>query len=423
MLPRLRVIQVGDIHLVRTAKMDPHLDNKDPRFPSGVRGLMAGSPIKTVFRTLHRILVQEQIASLLFMGDFAEKGELVGFEACLRYLAESLQIGSGRNLNGLPVGFITGNHDINRDLAAKPGLRTKFLPLQKAMADLGLPGFPIEQPIWLKAIEGKGQVDIALLNSCWGCGAKEFIPEEFRSEIYNAIETAISQGRDERATTAYYDRQFDTPAFSNDTVQMLIDAVPKLSGTSLIVACAHHNLLPQHMPRLAPYTEIVNSGVLRRALLALERPILYLHGHIHDDPVEIIQTPTGGPLVCISAPEASEGFNILELVFTRSGLPLTCYLRPWRFEGGVFRERARRVIPISGSRRKPSDPIVSAIYQKIVVERDCYWHALVDCAKAAGALQPDEGTEEALETLASDQLVMIENYDLGREHWIIRSRL
>ncbi|AZO81958.1 hypothetical protein B5U98_27820 [Bosea sp. Tri-39] len=423
MLPRLRVIQVGDIHLVRTAKTERHLDDKDPRFPSGVRNLMAGSPIKTVFRTLHRLIEQEPIASLLFMGDFAEKGDLPGFEACVRYLAEALQIGSGRRLSALQVGFISGNHDISRDLAAKPGLRTKFLPLQKAMAELGLPSLPIEQPIWLNTTEGNSRIDIALLNSCWGCGAKEFIPEEFRTEISNAINTAISQGLDERATTAYYDRQLDTPAFSNNTVQYLIDAVPKLPGSSLILACAHHNLLPQHMPRLAPYTELVNSGVVRRALLALERPVLYLHGHIHDDPVEIIQTPTGGPLVCISAPEASEGFNVLELVFTQSGLPLTCYLRPWRFDGGVFHERTRRVIPISGSRRKPSDPSLSAIYQKIVAERDCYWHALVGCAKTVGAPEPDGATEEALETLVSDQLITIENYDLDREHWIIRSRL
>jgi hypothetical protein len=420
----MRILQVGDVHLASAAQLGRAIDEKDPRFPTGLRNLMAGPPVQTVFRKLFSLLEHDKIASLLFMGDFADRGDLSGFKSCVTYLAESLQVGTGRRFENIPLGLVPGNHDIDRLLAAKPGLKKKFQPLQQAIASAGLPSLPIDTPAWLSAAEGPCRIDIALLNSCWGCGAKENIPAEFRDEIIKAIDSAIGAGTDERAARAYYDRQLDTPAFSKETIQQLIDDVAKLPGASLLLAVAHHNILPQRLTRLAPYTELVNSGALRNTLLELQRPVLYLHGHIHEDPVEILHTPGSSPLVCISAPEASLGFNLLEIVFTAAGLPLTCYLRPFRFDdSGVFREKTRQVIPISGGRRKPADAVRSAIYQKIVSDRDCYWNGLVGCAAAAGADPAEEATEEALELLAADQFVEISNYDVGREHWIVSSKV
>jgi hypothetical protein len=423
MLPRIKIVQVGDVHLARTARLGRPVDDKDRRFPTDLRNRMATTPVKAVFRSLHRLLKQEPIACLLFMGDYSEVGVLKDFGSCMRYLAESLEIGSGRRFEKLPVGLVPGNHDINRELAAKPGLKRKFQPLQKALAAVKLPSFPIDSPIWLKVQNGVCRIDVALLNSCWGCGAREFIPEEFRAEIAKAIDDTIKRGVDERATHAYYNRQFDTPAFSDRTVQELINDAASVPGNSLILACAHHNILPQRQTRLAPYTELVNSGALRNALLKLDRPVLYLHGHIHQDPVEIIHIPDGNPLVCISAPEISSGFNVLELVFTPAGLPLTCYLEPWRFDESVFRAHERQIIPIRVGRHRHAEPVMTAIYQRIVVDHDCYWPKLVACATDAGATVPQDAAEEALETLAADQLISIKNYEIGRDHWVVSSKL
>ncbi|ABE41172.1 metallophosphoesterase [Rhodopseudomonas palustris BisB5] len=424
MLPRMTVLQVGDVHLPRTAMLGRHLDDKDRRFPTDLRQVLGEGPVKLVFRTLHRLLDQESKPLLLFMGDFAEQGKLQGYQACARYLAEALQLGTGRRFSDLTLGIVPGNHDIDRALASKPGLKTKFQPLQRALSDVGLPPLPIDAPIWLEARNGACRIDVALLNSCWGCGAKEFIPEEFRDGIATAIDAALAAGTDERAINSYYDRQLDTPAFSSETIQRLIDHAAKLPGGSLIVAVAHHNILPQRLPRLSPYTELVNAGVLRSALTSLGRAILYLHGHIHEDPVEIVSIPSGAPLLSISAPEISSGFNQIDLVFTASGLPLTCSVRRWRFdESGVFQVRSRQIISIgSGHRRQPTT-ITSAIYEEIVKTHSSYWRTLVGIAKAAGAIDPEDTTEEALETIAADQLATIENYDVGREHWIVRSKL
>lgn len=420
----MTILQVGDVHLARTAKLGRPIDDKDQRFPTDLRHLLGTAPVKVVFRALHRLLDKGGIDLLLFMGDLAEQGDLDGYKSCVRFLAEALQLGTGRRFANLPFGIVPGNHDVDRKLAAKPGLKAKFQPLQKALASMGLPAMPVDSPIWLEVRQDPCRIDVALLNSCWGCGSKEFIPEEFRAGIVDAINAAIGGGKDSQATRAYYDRQLDTPAFSGDTVQKLIEGAATLPGGSLIVAVAHHNLLPQRQPRLAPYTELVNSGAVRSALSKLDRPVLYLHGHIHEDPVEVVHVPGGAPLISVSAPEVPDGFNQLDVVFTPSGLPLTCSVRPWRFdESGVFRARPRQTVPIGAGRRRPPTAAMVAIYERVVTSHDCYWSTLVEVALGAGAGAPEDATEEALETLAADQLVTLDNYEVGREHWMVRSRL
>lgn len=424
MLPRLRLIQVGDVHLASATRLRAGIDDKDARFPTPLRNLLLGPPIKTVFRKLHAQLEVGGVDALLFMGDFADRGDLPGYKACVSYLAEALQLGRDRRFEDLVVGMVPGNHDVDRQLASGQGFKGKFRPLQDAVQAARLPPLPIESPTWLVAERGNARADVALLNSCWGCGERENIPSEFQKGIAEAIAAALADGTSERAVAAYYDRQLDTPAFSGESIQRFVDDQANRPGASVLVACAHHNILPQRTTRLAPYTELVNSGAFRSALLELARPVIYLHGHIHEDPVEIVTTPSGGPLVCISAPEAARGFNIIELVFTHTGLPLVCNLRPWRLEdSGVFRERPRQTIPIAAGRRKPTDAVHQSIYRDVVSARDRYWSGLVETAADAGAAVPEDAAEEALETLAADQLVTIANYELGREHWVVSSTL
>jgi hypothetical protein len=165
------------------------------------------------------------------------------------------------------------------------------------------------------------------MNSCWSCGAVEYIPAEFRDSVGPAIEAAIAKG-DPKVLSAYYDRQFDTPAFSDASISELVEFAGALPREQQLVVVAHHNLLPQRLTRLAPYTELVNSGAVRSSLMEAKRPILYLHGHIHTDPVEVLSVPGGDALACISAPAAETGFNVVEVVFTRSGNPLVGHVIP-----------------------------------------------------------------------------------------------
>jgi hypothetical protein len=247
--------------------------------------VIAAQPMKLVFREIYKLLQRGGISAALFMGDLTDIGGIEGYQACVKYIARSLQLGSDGLFATLPVGILPGNHDINRALAKQPGLTTKFEPLLAALSAEGFSHFPVLKPVWLDLNSGAARTKVALMNSCWGCGSNEFIPEEFREAVGRAIDEALAGGKSERAVRAYYDRQFDTPAFSEQSIHELATTSGTL-GVELLIVCAHHNLLPQRLPRLSPYTELVNSGVLRATFAELGRPVVYLHGHIHEDPIE-----------------------------------------------------------------------------------------------------------------------------------------
>jgi hypothetical protein len=423
MLPRIKILQIGDIHLPSAANGNIHVDSKDMRFPVELRGVIAAHPIKSVFREIYKILEHGGISAALFMGDLTDIGDLKGYQACVQYVARSLEFGTGGVFADLPIGILPGNHDIDRELAKKPGLTTKFDPLVTALSTEGLVNFPVRRPIWLEVSSGAARSKIALLNSCWGCGSTEFIPEDFRVGVVAAIDAALAGGTSERAVRAYYDRQFDTPAFNEQCINELASSSGKLGGDLLIV-CAHHNLLPQRLPRLAPYTELVNSGALRATLAELGRPIVYLHGHIHEDPIEILQVPGGDPLICISAPEASAGFNVLEFVSTQQGLPLSCHVTQWRFNnGGYLRPKKPITISLVGNRRRSANAALAQIYSSLLKTGDVYWSDLLDIGKEVYSDEVEEQLSEAIELLAADQKVTIENHDLDRASWIVGARI
>jgi len=64
--------------------------------------------------------------------------------------------------------------------------------------------------------------------------------------------------------------------------------------------------------------------------MQLARPVIYLHGHIHEAVVEVINggyldgtaTDTSQPVVSISAPLLQDGYNKIEVHFDRQGKPI-----------------------------------------------------------------------------------------------------
>ena len=269
--------------------------------------------------------------------------------------------------------------------------------------------------------DGSASISLNLMNSCWGCGAREYIPEEFREGIGKAIEDSLERGG-EKALKTYYDRQFDTPAFSEPSIQQLVQTGRSMDTSTLLVVAAHHNLLPQRQPRIAQYTELVNSGAIRASLCELDRPVVYLHGHIHVDPVETITAPKAAPLICISAPAAEDGFNVLDFVFTRSGMPLSCQITPWRFDGsGILHSAEQIAVPLLGRRRRSHDTSLNKVYAYLLEQRELYWSQLIGVTPPIFTTDVEEQTREAIELLIADESVVVENYDSSPSAWIVKA--
>lgn len=423
MLNRIRILQVGDVHLPSAAREGRALDEKDKRFPVALKNIVARAPLKTVFRRMYELISEQKVDSITFMGDFTDYGDEDGYASCARYIAQALQVGSQGIHKTLPVGIVPGNHDISRPLALEEGATKKFGPIIRALGAVGLPPAPIAKSIRMELSDAGATMSIFLMNSCWGCGEPEYIPEGFRERIIGAINSTLSGADAEEARRLYYDRQLDTPAFSEESITSLVQGIQE-TPCSIAVLVAHHNLLPQRLTRLAPYTELVNSGALRSSLLELPAPILYLHGHIHDEPIEIVRRDKGYPLVAISAPEAVKGFNVIEVSYTRSGIPLSVKIAPYRFDGaGVLKSNQPIFIELLGHRRRSSTPTLAAFYAKLLERRESYWSTIVDLSSALDASVSGDELIEMLELLAADGSVFIENYDLPNENWIVRAEI
>lgn len=422
-LPRIRVLQVGDLHLPTAAKTMRSGDQKDRTFSVGLRNKISRQPIKVVFKKLYGLLESSAINGILFMGDLTDYGQIAGYKSGVSYVANALQLGRGRRHEALVAGIVPGNHDINRELAKEPSMTAKFAPLNAALAQVGLGTLPVERSTTTAISVGGAECDLVLMNSCWGCGASEYIPEEFRQSVGAAIEAALAVGGP-KVVKAYYDRQFDTPAFSDTSIAELLDLTTSLSSDRLIMVAAHHNLLPQRLTRIAPYTELVNSGAVRASLMEARRPILYLHGHIHTDPVEVLSMPGGDAVVCISAPAAEAGFNVLEIVFTRAGIPLVGHVIPWAFDqSGNLRQSPRLTVPLIGRRRRSLDDGLSQVYSHLLKARHCYWSDLVAGLGSAFSVDTEERLQECIELLLADQSVTVENYEARRTSWILEANI
>jgi hypothetical protein len=263
------------------------------------------------------------------------------------------------------IHVVPGNHDIERGplFAGTREQKDKFLPLNQVWSELGMPVLSAATPrITAMAVDNMKFSAISL-NSCVGCGDMAYIPEMVRK----SIEHSFRIGPDDFEIYGY---QLDTPAFDNRDIGTVCGAIANSDSMQIPVILTHHNLLPQRVPRIQVYTEIVNGGSLRDRLCSLNRPILYCHGHTHDDLVEIVNSVKhpDGCIICIGAPELSSGFNIIEIQYSRNGQPLGCVIRPFRVSpSGTVDEKNPIRVPIYGgiSRVRLRDSLAQALHETL----------------------------------------------------------
>ena len=117
---------------------------------------------------------------------------------------------------------------------------------------------------------------------------------------------------------------FDAPFLDVTAIEGVINHVEK-NDVQLPIILTHHNLIPQRIPRVAIFPEMLNSGHVRDRIAAIGPPVIYIHGHIHDDPIDVISNPSNFEqvgVVSISAPEISNGYAILNVLLTAEDIPL-----------------------------------------------------------------------------------------------------
>ena len=327
-MPVVKLLQIGDMHLQSTLK--PFLDYKDKAFPDGLANAIAISPVQAVMRALVSICERNRsdFAGVIICGDLADKGDLGSYEKCLGYLSDNLRFHDKWTSDQIHV--VPGNHDIHRKDCDPSGLNlyTKFDPLIELWAKLGLNVLAARE-VRQTRVEANGQqLELFSLNSCIGCGERRSLPKNIQDELHKLLNPPTG------ALDIIWE-QLDTPAFLESDINRITAALEEDPDIAIGVVVTHHNLLPQAEPRIEIYTEVINGGLVRSRLAQCPQTVIYCHGHVHDDPVEVILNPNNctSRLVCISSPRFDMGFNVIEIHYSRqTNIPIGCVVIRFRHQ-------------------------------------------------------------------------------------------
>jgi hypothetical protein len=346
MLKALTFVQIGDVHYPDAVK-ETLADIKDTGFPPAIAELARLRPLVYVARKLTSVIESSPNAVLL-TGDLTTFGDPGGYRDCIKYLNDLINF---RRVSSDGLHVVPGNHDVNRSKVDPKGdLKPKFAEFSDAWTAIGFPILAVDTvrktPITLSKTSASGAT-VFSLNSSLGCGEKRY-PEEIRDKMDKWLDAYASTAPKDKAF-ALLGETLDTPAFDVDQIDGLCQSIGSLESNTVPIVVSHHNILPQALPRIAVYTELINAGIVRSRLSHLQRPILYCHGHIHDNPVEVVSEPgyPGSRLVCIAAPTFSTGFNTISIEFASRGAPLGCIVNSFRINSrdAEVRQQASIRIP------------------------------------------------------------------------------
>jgi hypothetical protein len=331
----LVLVQIGDVHYPDMAAAGPAIDLKDSGVSPALVRMARPDRLRNSLKELLSVIEKRRkdIVAILICGDLTSRGHIGGYQSCLKHLDDCLQLSDTSCWPPERIHAVPGNHDVNRANCDPAGrdLYKKFEPLEQAWQDIGLPILSTRNTRTTSLISGMHSISMVSLNSCIGCGERRSFPTAVRENMRDIFKPYIDDPTMDGAFELVGE-VLDTPAFAEDHITDVVSALTNLPPEQLPVLLAHHNLLPQALVRVEIYTEVINGGLFRSRLTQCKRPVIYCHGHIHKDPIEIVSDAAypGGRVVSISAPQLLDGFNIIEVHFSRSGTPIGCRVFQYR---------------------------------------------------------------------------------------------
>ena len=334
----IRILQVGDVHFPAAVRRRHSADLKRDAFSMSDEIAPEGLRLKRVIAQLSAYETG-YFDAIAFMGDFTDGHpdvalQMEGMDKCFAYIELNIikpLLGRDGHAKSL---FVPGNHDVDRTVCpTEPGNRMdKFAHYVKGLSALGYVRHSADQISELNLRKGPMSAFLAGINTCLGCGEFMTFPQKVKDDLLAQLSGVIERGRGDAAANileTFLDltERLDAPLIEGNILQMLDSSLDRRIAddrNAVQVVIGHHNLLPQVIPRVAPFSELMNSGKLRSLLATKDTPVLYLHGHIHDHPVEVVysQTHPDSCVISVSAPEFIDGFNVIEIHADEDGAPL-----------------------------------------------------------------------------------------------------
>lgn len=336
------MLHIGDIHYNHIDKESVLSELKDKQVSRNLAKALPERNYKYIIEDLLKEMGKSPTA-ILFSGDLSTKGLIGTYKECLRFLRKSIPDEFFTGSKNQSIFIAPGNHDIDRTKFTDEDITPKFRPMIDALKEIDFPEIPLSKNKVVEFNEEpSGKILIIVINSCIGCGERRYYPEPLQAII------AQLQASDD--IQLYED--IDTPMFNTDNIKDIVNYIKSTDDKCLPIILTHHNLLTMRKPRVEMYTELLNSGYMRESLLGLGRPILYLHGHIHDNPVEIIQSGRNkdSKIICISAPLllpikdfTKFGYNTIKIHYSQNKNPLGCEIIHHEFIDGDHKRIESRI--------------------------------------------------------------------------------
>lgn len=404
----VKIIHIGDIHYPECVKKT-RTDVKDKSFPSELRNKISVEPCQFSLRLLADEC-EKGVDIILFCGDLTSKADMDGYSLIAEKVINLLGLNQKEKWKENQIYVVPGNHDFPRRFTDDgEDIYEKFLPLESVWNSFGL-NVLVTNSLRSNLVEkNRMKFNVAAINSCIGCGEKRYFSEVIREELFKILRD-YTEKKGEMESFPLIGEELDTPAFDKTQMDDLNDIVRQKNIELFSLIVTHHNLLPQASIRIAPYAEIVNSGLLRSKLINARQPVLYCHGHIHSNPIEVISSYENGsfPVICVSAPEIINGFNIIKIYYNRANIPVGCsVVRKMINESGIDEDSEIRVpfydkhncrdvcsdgvIEITGFLKKTStrySELLDSVkksdfktfsYDKLpIVLEECEWYGLVE---------------------------------------------
>lgn len=334
----IRILQIGDVHYPNAIASRPVADLKRDPFDVSQSVAPTGLRLRKIVSALSKYS-SDYFDAIAFMGDFTtgnpnRDSQMASMADCVKYLDENIVkplLGRSRRNSAM---FVPGNHDVDRTLCPSTNATRleKLNYYRDTLVGRGLINHSTSDPSQIHLSKNLASASLWGLNTCIGCGEFLSFPESVKRDFVAKLSAVLVDGATDAAqeiVESFLDltERLDAPLIEAEILHKLdtelTDRMRKESN-SIQVVVGHHNLLPQIIPRVAPFSELVNSGGLRQFLATKDLPVIYLHGHIHADPIEIVfsQERPESCVISISAPEFSDGFNVVELHFDDERTPM-----------------------------------------------------------------------------------------------------
>lgn len=414
----IKIIHIGDVHYPDS--YNKHIvDMKDKGIDKGFIEKITPNPFERVSKEIIKVIKSDDIKGILLSGDLTTRGNLAGYESCVSHF---LSLFSSANEESIEIHVVPGNHDLDREIAISGNPNKKFDKFVDVWVKHGA-NYLLPNDVRKSSVDVNGcKMRLYSLNTCVGCGEIRRLPDKNKIDLEKLLKEADLTEED---NFDLFCEQLDTPAANQEHIDEIEDSIiAGCENSELPVVLAHHGLLPQSTVRIDIYTEMINGGHVRSILDTIECSILYCHGHIHKDPVEVIRQPKfkRSNLISISAPEFCDGFNLIEIYFSTKKVPLGCVVRPYRFQSfGSVREDQK--IPIKLTSVPNIDDCcheqVEEIYKLIPAEEIRFIDLCTNINTSSVTIN-NVDVESILKELNWIGVIVIENIERNSRKWTVR---